>query len=352
MSWARLDDNLYDHPKLDGLPLAAVGLYAKSLSWSARHETDGYIPRGKVSALAKPERYPFKLAAILVKAGLWDEVGRDGYIARVRSARHPDGELHRIEGDGFQIHDYLDLNPSAATIQRERSGSRDRMKRYRDRMRGSTPTGLRYGVTGSDDAGLPDGSPHAPHTLASRSRVSDDSAEPHSRIGQVVDSSRNGTASNGVTSAVTDDAVTGPPDPTRPSSLSSEREKGTLHRSNARLRGGTSGEVAKFFDAYTALYTEKLGVPPLISGNGTASIIERVLHQYGADLTAQMLRRFFEADDPFYPQSGYTLKAFVACVPQLLAQVNGVAKAAEVRRQEVADVAYERRKRHVLGLED
>ena len=54
MPWARIDDNLYDHPKLLELGryrLPCMGLYLVALSWSNRHLTDGYIPFDQVRHL-------------------------------------------------------------------------------------------------------------------------------------------------------------------------------------------------------------------------------------------------------------------------------------------------------------
>jgi hypothetical protein len=35
MSWAHIDDGFHDHPKVDGLDLAAIGLWTVTLTWAA-----------------------------------------------------------------------------------------------------------------------------------------------------------------------------------------------------------------------------------------------------------------------------------------------------------------------------
>ncbi len=115
MGWARVDDGAYTHPKFLGLDPAAVGLWALALSYCNHHLTDGFVPRTQVPRLvACPPTLAFKLAHELQKHGLWEERGKDG----------------------FQVHDYLDWNPSATEIRRDRALHRERQARYRSRQTG------------------------------------------------------------------------------------------------------------------------------------------------------------------------------------------------------------------------
>src|SRR5689334_16767075 len=105
MPWARLDDGFYDHPKLDHLGndvqelrpivkslnsealvrLAAIGLWARAISYCSRHLTDGHVPASKLAKLDGST----ELADHLVTVGLFE--------------RTPTGYL---------VHDFLDYNPS------------------------------------------------------------------------------------------------------------------------------------------------------------------------------------------------------------------------------------------------
>lgn len=82
MTWVKLDDTFYDNPKVEKAGLAGAGLYAKALSYSGRHLTDGFIPRSFVKAHGSPAA-----AAKLEAAELWIAVE-----------------------DGWQIKDYLEFN--------------------------------------------------------------------------------------------------------------------------------------------------------------------------------------------------------------------------------------------------
>jgi hypothetical protein len=89
MPWGKVDDQLATHPKIIPVPLAAMGLWVKALSWSMRYLTDGYVPRSALPTLgARPGH-----AAQLVKAGLWHE-----------------------ELDGWRFHDWLDYQVSASDL--------------------------------------------------------------------------------------------------------------------------------------------------------------------------------------------------------------------------------------------
>jgi hypothetical protein len=105
MPWGRIDDSLYDHPKVNDLGrfrLPCMGLYLLVLSWSNRYLTDGHIPADQVKRLGGTPR----LAVELVRTGLWDKVA-----------------------DGYRVHDFLDFNDSASVVRRRRAEMRELGKR-------------------------------------------------------------------------------------------------------------------------------------------------------------------------------------------------------------------------------
>lgn len=111
MGWGRLDDGFIDHPKLVGLRLDLVGLWAKGLGYCGKHLTDGLIRRAALYQLATgctPVR-ALKAAGELVDAGLWE-----------------------VQGEDFLVHDYLDWNPSADKVRAERDAARARMRGLRN----------------------------------------------------------------------------------------------------------------------------------------------------------------------------------------------------------------------------
>lgn len=114
MAWGRVDDGLYDHPKLDRLGrdrLAGVGLLTVAISWSNRRLTDGIIPTERVLLLGGT----VALADKLVDAELFE--------------KHPTGYL---------IHDFLDFNDSAETVRAKRDADAERQRRHRLAQRDTT----------------------------------------------------------------------------------------------------------------------------------------------------------------------------------------------------------------------
>ena len=48
MPWFNVDDGFYDHPKVDDLPLEAVGLWTLAGAYCMRQLTDGAITESRV----------------------------------------------------------------------------------------------------------------------------------------------------------------------------------------------------------------------------------------------------------------------------------------------------------------
>lgn len=93
MTWFKIDDNFFMHPKVIAAGNSAIGLFVRAGAWSSNHLTDGYIPT-PVAAMLGTEQD----AHDLVDVDLW--------IA--------------VEG-GYRIPDFLDYNPSAESVKAEQA---------------------------------------------------------------------------------------------------------------------------------------------------------------------------------------------------------------------------------------
>lgn len=96
MTWAKIDDRFHSHPKTREAwhtSHAAIGLHLLAMSYSAGQMTDGWIESGFVNEKLPNRRERDKAVSALEVAGLWE--------------RHE---------TGWQIHDWLDYNPSRADI--------------------------------------------------------------------------------------------------------------------------------------------------------------------------------------------------------------------------------------------
>lgn len=110
MTWARLDDSFYDHPKTLRLWArcpAAIALHVRAICWCAKHEKDGHLPEEIVNAISPVQSDRDEQIKALTETGAW----------------------HRTDEGDFVIHDYLDYNPSKEEVA-------ERKKRDRERKRG------------------------------------------------------------------------------------------------------------------------------------------------------------------------------------------------------------------------
>ena len=114
MTWVQLTDDWTDNPKIRMISNAAQLLWIKGLTYCYRMLTDGWIPRSFVVELVGSECD--KLTDELVNCvppfgdytvGLW--------------------EPHE-SGQGWVVHDYLSIAPSAASVKAKRKRNRDNQR--------------------------------------------------------------------------------------------------------------------------------------------------------------------------------------------------------------------------------
>lgn len=107
MPWVKFDDQCPEHPKLIGIPDAALAAWFRGICWSSRTLTDGYLPACGLATITGSTRWR-KAAADLVERGLWIE----------------------CEG-GFEIHDYARYQPTREKVMRDREEWRKRQAKAR-----------------------------------------------------------------------------------------------------------------------------------------------------------------------------------------------------------------------------
>ncbi len=116
MPWLRMDDSWTEHPKLAGLSDRAFRMYTRSMTYSSRSLTDGFIPRQHALAWGSLKR-----CYELVSAGAWhDERTRLLCNCQTAAAR----------GLGFYVHDFLQWNDSKVqVVERRRKDSERKAER-------------------------------------------------------------------------------------------------------------------------------------------------------------------------------------------------------------------------------
>lgn len=104
MTWFKIDDSMWSHPKVMLCSDAAIALWARAGSFSCDKLTDGFIHRAYLPSLRATE----KAAAELVAAGLWEPVD-----------------------DGWRFHDWADYNETGDEVEAKKAAARERMRRVR-----------------------------------------------------------------------------------------------------------------------------------------------------------------------------------------------------------------------------
>lgn len=100
MTWVRLDDGFTEHSKIHGLSDRAFRLHVTALCYCGRNLTDGHITARALKVLLAACSATKRHVLELVGTKVWE-----------------------VEDDGHQIHDFNDLNPTAAEV-REKSRKR------------------------------------------------------------------------------------------------------------------------------------------------------------------------------------------------------------------------------------
>jgi len=106
-TWLKTDDKFPEHRKVRRLSDSAYRLHHTAMCACAKDETDGYVTAEDVADMEHGNRLRKHIDA-LVAADLWEEAS-----------------------GGWWIHDYLDYNPSHASLVAKRAVDKARQEKYR-----------------------------------------------------------------------------------------------------------------------------------------------------------------------------------------------------------------------------
>lgn len=107
MSWAKIDDRFWMHPKVAAVGNAGAGIFSRMLSYCGCYLTNGLVPPEAVALI----------------------VGKD----RVVLQRMHDLNMVEIRESGSVfIRDYLDYNPDRDKVEADREAARERMRKRRN----------------------------------------------------------------------------------------------------------------------------------------------------------------------------------------------------------------------------
>ena len=104
MTFFKVDDGIWGHPKFALLSNDAVTLWVMAGSWSGRYMTDGFVPNQNLGLL----RGSKQAAQELVDCGLWD-----------------------VTLDGYLFHDWSDYQYTKAEVEARREKERNKKRQQR-----------------------------------------------------------------------------------------------------------------------------------------------------------------------------------------------------------------------------
>jgi hypothetical protein len=125
VTWVRSDDNCPNHPKVVRAGAEAAWLWHSSICYSNAHKLNGRIDKDLIGAMYSPlAPKASKLAAVLVRVGLWHD-----------------------HGDHYEIHDYAEYQEQALkeSVEERRRYERERKRAQRS---GTKPTPSTNGCPG------------------------------------------------------------------------------------------------------------------------------------------------------------------------------------------------------------
>jgi hypothetical protein len=128
MTWFKVDDGFYDHPKVKSLPRGpvrkgAIFLWNQSGSWSCKYLTDGQIPVYQIEEIGAA----VKDAQALVAALLWHDSNSPCWSPKPCPLPPPGHYL---------FHQWPEYQPLREQVEAEKKAARERMN---SRRRGKAP---------------------------------------------------------------------------------------------------------------------------------------------------------------------------------------------------------------------
>jgi len=176
MPWAKIDDQYTDHPKIVQVGPLGMALHIAAICYCARYLTDGFVPAAMIPRLLNLD-------------GITTRVG-DGNSNAVTNEEITEKltavGLFEIVPGGFQVHDYLEYNPSGEDVRAERKQNAVRQDVWRANKRNKggsnavTPP-VTNGANNGHVTGAPSPSPLTPTKVGGGKPPPAKNTKPHSR---------------------------------------------------------------------------------------------------------------------------------------------------------------------------
>jgi len=128
VTWFKVDDTFYDHPKLKNIPRGvlrkgSVALWVSAGSWCSRYLRDGQIPADQVIELGATKKEAEWLRAV----GLWHGEGE--------TCDSPDCIASPVPQGFYQFHEWPVYQQTREEVELDRHANRLRQRAHRERKR-------------------------------------------------------------------------------------------------------------------------------------------------------------------------------------------------------------------------
>lgn len=139
MTWFKVDDGFWSHPKSVDLTAEAVALWVRAGSYCGKHLTDGFVPAGRLGMLQGTPEAAYEL----VVAGLWREVP-----------------------DGWCFHDWHKYQDTKEAVERRREAWKAQKRGQRRNENDPSLISIPFLSKGSADSGAESGTESGADTPA------------------------------------------------------------------------------------------------------------------------------------------------------------------------------------------
>lgn len=172
MGWVRISDDYYDHAKFTATGPLEHALWLAGMAWCNRNLTDGVIPRSAVLRFIDWESV-MDVLELVVDSNAASNAVTNGWgnrrVAEVVAARLVKAGLWTETPTGYEVHDYLQYQRSAAQITEAARANAARQQRFRDRHKGQESNGESNGVTNGGVTTPPNPNPNSKKRTTSSS---------------------------------------------------------------------------------------------------------------------------------------------------------------------------------------
>ena len=119
MTWFKVDDGFWSHPKTLALSPSAIALWVRAGSYCGKHLTDGYVAAAILPMLQADQ----DAADELIEAGLWTKAP-----------------------NGYGFHDWEQYQDTREAVEKRRTAWKERQRKHRSSEENASPSSSNHSI--------------------------------------------------------------------------------------------------------------------------------------------------------------------------------------------------------------